>query len=312
MSAAVDAKAIFFQNYCHLFGVCNVSHLGPHHNAGYASLALNRPLLSHIVISGTDAEFRYLWKRKRSTSAYWFFTIRYGALGTNIPVVVFSFVTLSHKPFYDLVHQLFMLATQLVVSVAMILRIWALYGRSARVLWWLIGIASCFIAISIWSMNQGQHGFPLTVLSGCHLAIVQSASFHLAGPWECLFAFDSIIFGLNCYNAYLTRRGDGRAANMPIHQLLVRDGVMYFAAMALANLANIIGGPLVPGSLATFATCMSVVMMSRLMLNLHERTDIGVLTELRMSDIDDELVFAVGGDDVGTLPLTAAGPLRER
>jgi hypothetical protein len=36
---------------------------------------------------------------------------------------------------------------------------------------------------------------------------------------------------------------------------------------------------------------MSVVMISRLMLNLHERTDVGVLTELRMSGIGGELAF---------------------
>lgn len=109
-----------------------------------------------------------------------------------------------------------------------------------------------------WSVQQGQHGFPITVLSGCHLAIVQSAYacpplfcsaplilnsrssyrtlavdlifseshafLDLAAPWECLFVFDSIIFGLTLYNAYTTRRGLGRHAYMPIHKLLVRDG----------------------------------------------------------------------------------------
>jgi hypothetical protein len=42
-------------------------------------------------------ESQYLWKRAKSASAYWFFAIRYGALATNIPVVVFSLVTLPMK-----------------------------------------------------------------------------------------------------------------------------------------------------------------------------------------------------------------------
>ncbi|KAF8195335.1 hypothetical protein K438DRAFT_2017287 [Mycena galopus ATCC 62051] len=294
MSNASAAHAIFFQNYFHLFGVS---------------------FLIWDYIITIDVESQYLWKRAKSASAYWFFAIRYGALATNIPVVVFSLVTLPKKVCvrYDLAHQLFLLATQLLVSAVMILRIWALYSRRARVLWWLIGVASSFIAIAVWSMLHGQHGFPLTVLPGCHLAVNESASYYLAGPWECLFAFDAMIFGMTTYKGYVTRR-DAGGANMPIHRVLVRDGApekgaMYFAAMAFANLTNIvtffIGGPLVPGSLATFATCMSVVMMSRLMLNLHERTHVGVLTELHfmMSGIDGELAFA----EMESLPLTQEG-----
>ncbi|KAJ7760831.1 hypothetical protein DFH07DRAFT_815901 [Mycena maculata] len=193
-------------------------------------------------------------------------------------------------------HQIIMLITELVVSVIMILRIYSLYGRSARVLWSLLGIGVCFIGLTIWSVQQGQHGFPLTVFSGCHLAIVESASYHLAAPWGCLFVFDSIIFGMTVYNAYVTRRGLG---DMPIHRLLLRDGSMYFAATALANLSNIVtflvGGPLLPGSLATFATCMSVTMVSRLMLNLHAQTDYGILTEGEMH-LTRELEFTAGGD----------------
>ncbi|KAJ7346061.1 hypothetical protein DFH08DRAFT_1081025 [Mycena albidolilacea] len=281
MSSASAAQAIFFQNCCHLFGVS---------------------LLIWDYIITIDVESQYLWKRGKSTSAYWFFAIRYGGLAANIPVIIFSLVTLPNKPF----------VTMLTV---MILRIWALYSRGTKVLWWLIGIASSFIAIAVWSMHQGQHGFPLTVLPGCHLAVDESASYHLVGSWECLFAFDAMIFGMTTYKGYVTRR-DAGGAIMPIHCVLVRDGAMYFAAMALANLTNIvtffIGGPLVPGSLATFATwllsagyavlSMSVVMMSRLMLNLHEQTDVGVLTELRMSGIDGELAFA----QMESLPLTQA------
>jgi hypothetical protein len=31
----------------------------------------------------------------------------------------------------------------------MIIRVYALYGRSARVLWWLIGIATCLTALAV-------------------------------------------------------------------------------------------------------------------------------------------------------------------
>ncbi|KAJ7463850.1 hypothetical protein B0H11DRAFT_2052465 [Mycena galericulata] len=200
----------YFQNYCHLFGVSFL-------------------IWDHILTLGDER--RFVWKRKKSaTSVYLFFILRYGALGTNIPVLVFSFVTLKYRPCveYDLIHQIFMLITQLVVSTVMILRIYSLYNRSARVLGALLGIGICFLSLTIWSVTQGQHGFPITVFQGCHLAIVQSASYHLAAPWTCLFVFDTIIFGLTINNACATRRGLGRYADMPIHRLLVRDGAMYF------------------------------------------------------------------------------------
>jgi hypothetical protein len=34
-------------------------------------------------------------------------------------------------------------------SVVMIIRVYALYGRSARVLWWLIGIAACLTGLTV-------------------------------------------------------------------------------------------------------------------------------------------------------------------
>ncbi|KAJ6518510.1 hypothetical protein DFH09DRAFT_1373425 [Mycena vulgaris] len=257
-----------------------------------------------------------MWRRTKSPSAYWFFSIRYGGLGVNIPVVVYSFKSILHKVCirYDLVHQIFMLATQLLVSVIMILRIYALYGRSARVLWWLIGVSSCFIGVAVLSLNQPH----IVRAAQSGLILHSNLLLDLAVPWECLFVFDSMIFGMTIYNAYITRRRVGQGMNMPLHRLLLRDGALYFASMALANLANIvtffvsivpyssyllpihrifqIGGPLVPGALATAATCMSVVMMSRLMLNLHEQTDDGVLTEFR--EIQDEIDFTTGGDEI--------------
>ncbi|KAJ7108023.1 hypothetical protein C8R43DRAFT_1140159 [Mycena crocata] len=277
------ARGIYFLNYFHILGVSFL-------------------IWDHIIT--LDTEYRFLWTRAKSTSAYWFFALRYGALMTNIPVVVFSFVALPNS-FVSSLFIILAILTIFAVSVVMILRIYALYGRSARVLWWLVGIATGFTGITLWSVHQGQHGFPLTILSGCHLSIPKSASYYLAVSWECLFAFDSIIFGLTIFNAWVTRRHVGPHANMPIHRLLVRDGAMYFGAMALANLANIvtflIGGPLLAGSLATFATCVSVTMMSRLMLNLHERTDYGVLTALHLSGVEEELVAHSANDENQTV-----------
>ncbi|KAJ7624642.1 hypothetical protein FB45DRAFT_1060887 [Roridomyces roridus] len=291
INAETSAAAIRFQNYFHLVGISFL-------------------IWDHILTFGREC--RFFWNRRKSTtSTFLFFILRYGALGTNIPVLVFSFVTLPTKTVclnYDLVHQCFMLLTQVGVSVVMILRIYSLYSRSPRILWSLIGIAVVLMGLTIWAVLKGQRGFAMTVLPGCHLAIFESGSYHLAIPWVALFVFDSVIFGLTIHCAYATRRSMGPNADLPIHRLLVRDGAMYFGATALANLANIftffVTGPTAPGSLATSATCMSVTMMTRLMLNLHERTE-NTDSVFSVSDLRDpsrasayggELEFALGTD----------------
>jgi len=67
-----------------------------------------------------------------------------------------------------------------------------------------------------------------------------------------------------------------------IINLLIRDGAIYFVCMFFANLANIltyyIAGPLLRGSLSTMATCMSVTLTSRLMLNLHSVDRSGIFS----------------------------------
>ncbi|KAJ7115128.1 hypothetical protein C8R43DRAFT_1156330 [Mycena crocata] len=180
--AISNAQAIITENYCHIFGMALL-------------------FWDHLIT--IDAEAQYLWRRPKSSGAYLFFVVRYGALTSNIPIISYVWIATFPKEFK----------------------------------WTCIDLAAI---------------------------------------WGTVFVFDALIFILTIFNAYLTRRrlGIHAEANMPIHTLIVHDGAMYFAAMALANLANIstfaIHGHFVPGSLATFATGVSVTMVSRLMLNIHE------------------------------------------
>ncbi|KAJ7762885.1 hypothetical protein B0H14DRAFT_3510768 [Mycena olivaceomarginata] len=138
--------------------------------------------------------------------------------------------------------------------------------------------------------------------------IVCTPSLDLAIAWECLFAFDSIIFGLTVYNAYLTRRAVGPDQAMPIHQLMVRDGAIYFDAMSFANHTNIttlfINGRLLPGSLATFATCTSVAMVTHLLLDLYE-CKYGAMVP-NLSEVEGKLALPV---DPHGLNQPEAGPI---
>ncbi|KAG5652634.1 hypothetical protein H0H81_004244 [Sphagnurus paluster] len=79
------------------------------------------------------------------------------------------------------------------------------------------------------------------------------------------------------FKTWQTRRSHGP---IPIVKLIFRDGAIYFAIITLSNGANImtywVCGPFMKGGLSTFAGCISAVMMSRLMLNLHSAGNLGL------------------------------------
>ncbi|KAG2068130.1 hypothetical protein BDR04DRAFT_791537 [Suillus decipiens] len=64
--------------------------------------------------------------------------------------------------------------------------------------------------------------------------------------------------------------------------VIFRDGAMFFGLMTLFNILNFLmyyfGSVGLRGSLSTFTGCMSVTLISRLMLNLHQTVDTGILS----------------------------------
>ncbi|KAJ7048475.1 hypothetical protein C8F01DRAFT_1339661 [Mycena amicta] len=261
----------------------------------------------HLITFGD--EVRLLWRRARTTSAHWFFAVRYAGLVGNIPVTVFSFYSLSGNwcHVYHTGHQIVIVGTQLLACVVMLLRTHALYGRSRRFLAILLSISLCLIAVVVWS-TLGQHSYSIDAFPGCHVVVVDEATqYHLAAAWESLFAFDAMIFILTLYKTYSTWRHVGSYTHIPVHTLILRDGALYFGAMALANLGNILtfylAGPVLAGALSTIASCVSVTMVSRLMLNLHHKTDVGIFSEAAMGlglglhTIEDEDEFEDGGGE---------------
>ncbi|KAJ6571430.1 hypothetical protein B0H19DRAFT_1129964 [Mycena capillaripes] len=277
-AAAQVASDIRVHDYLHLIGVCIM-------------------YWDHLLTF--DQEI-FLWKRVGSASAYLFFTVRYAGFVGNIPVTLFTFYTIPphwcHA--YHLGHQAVLIGTQLIVSAVMVLRVYALSGRSRKLLAFLLAVGLPLIAIVLWATlnrdSEAIDGFP-----GCHVRVSQSTfvlfsrtphsltyqspdhrAIHLAASWEALFLFDTLVFSLLIGTTYTT--------------LFLRDG----AAIAFANLCNILtfylAGPILAGGLSTFASCMSVTMMSRAMLNLHKHAKKGVLSSMQHISVQQSnVVFAM-------------------
>ncbi|KAF8876006.1 hypothetical protein BD779DRAFT_1804447 [Infundibulicybe gibba] len=227
-----------------------------------------------------DREIKFVWMRPKKPSTYWFLANRYFLFSVNIVVASFEFTPFKSPKScerYKLSQQVFAGLNQLLVSALMTLRVYALYGCSLRVLGGLAILGAAIISITCWAVFAGQTTAISQQTFGCHVGLSSDTSRRLATPWEASFAYDSIIFALTVIKTWRAGRDmEFRARLLPLTTLLLRDGAIYFAVMALSNLANILTfyfcGPFLRGGLSSFSTCVSVTMMSRLMLNLHEAT----------------------------------------
>ncbi|KAJ7138916.1 hypothetical protein C8R46DRAFT_1234155 [Mycena filopes] len=285
MSFAKEAWQITIQNEVHL--------------VGFAFLVYD-----HIIT--LDTEIRCLWNRRKFASAYSFFFIRYFGLASNIPAAAFQFLTLSPLGYVQeglSFPQQHLTPSHVAASngasatptssssyngweVVLGLRMYALYNRSRRILW-LVGVVSVLLmGFSVWT-TQGQQGSLMTVLPGCHPRLAPSTAHRFALSWAVLYAFDTLIFGLTLYHGISMRRKLGSHSPMALHQIILRDGILYFGVLVLSNLANVltlVGNddsaapqPILPGTFATLGNCISITMMSRMMLNLHAQADQGIM-----------------------------------
>ncbi|RDB22108.1 hypothetical protein Hypma_010738 [Hypsizygus marmoreus] len=260
---AVDAaQQILIHNYFHL-------------------VAVSVLLYDHLMTFGNEVD--YLWRRSKARSAYWFFLHRYFAFFGNIVVMILGFTTLSAQRFAFVAHSLnFTIVSffQILVCVLLTLRIYALYSCSLRILAYMVGSGTIVAGVLCWTLfgqkiTSAGHG------SGCHIGLSSDTAIRLAGAWEALFVYDSILFTLTMAKTWRGRHEfPFNRASVPVIYLIFRDGAIYFAVMALANFANIMTfyfcGPFMRGGLSTFGSAISVTMMSRLMLNLHESADAGI------------------------------------
>jgi hypothetical protein len=140
-----------------------------------------------------------------------------------------------------------------------------------------------------WSLTR-QHGtaFYESVSGGHHVQTSDSEARLIVVPWLSLFAFDTLLFILTTSRAIhlsssSSRRPAGRstwkwfvreAGALDIVDIVWRDGALYFAIMALLNLANVFtfyyAEPMLKGVLSTPSSGIASVLCARLMLNLHE------------------------------------------
>ncbi|KAJ7260155.1 hypothetical protein C8J57DRAFT_1471789, partial [Mycena rebaudengoi] len=258
------------------------------------------------LISFTLLFYDYLLTVGWEITRYWglsfnfpsllFFLNRYGSLFGHIPVAVQYFWIAPGTPSKISVcgklisyHQYFVVFSQVIIGVMLIMRTYALYERDKRILTLMIVVSCAVIGVGLWSVLGGtgkpDKEPPMGLFIGCASAISRSERIGLAIAWISLGIFDCMIFVLTLYRA-LSRRHPTGFALIPV---LLRDGSIYFRVMVLSNVSNIITfligtvstsvsntaatlnavQPYTRGTVTTFTNVISSIMISRLMLNLR-------------------------------------------
>ncbi|KAI0371229.1 hypothetical protein BV20DRAFT_1017181 [Pilatotrama ljubarskyi] len=253
-------ESVYIHNYLHLAGVV---------------------ILYYDFFLTFGEEYHRVWKNPRTISSILFYLNRYLPILGDIAVntgnfYIFSSEQVSLVPcscrHYAFFRQLLLVINQVVVCFILFLRTYALYGRDKRILVLVVGVGAILLGISCWSI-VGQHQ-DIELRGGCHLMADRMTAVRLAVSWEALFAFDCMVFILTVTKTFRERyRHRVTSGRHDIISLILRDGAMYFAVMASVNFANTLTfyflEPLLRGCLSTFASSVSVTMMSRLMLNLQ-------------------------------------------
>ncbi|KII84038.1 hypothetical protein PLICRDRAFT_46379 [Plicaturopsis crispa FD-325 SS-3] len=218
------------------------------------------------------------------------------------------------------------LVAQSVVLLIFVLRTYALYGCSRKV---LVSLSSLALAVVIgyaflivWTMIfsiQNWDDFDGISFTGMScLELMESPSWIF---WLGLFIFDIVVLVMTLAKTYkVSRELRATPKRMPLASLMLRDGSIYFVMMAVLHLANIVPSLAelwsqppdmlefftslifydigsISGPLSILTNCVSVTLTSRLMLNLHEHAHAGVLST--GAEADASLVSGIIFRDLG-------------
>jgi len=226
-----------------------------------------------------DREIQFLWPPHNRQSWFTFGCLlnRYLPLLGHIPFFVTFFVPgeLSLCRGLHIYHENFAIILQILTGILSIIRVYALYGRSFRLLILLViigsgGIFNAAVMIATGRRSGGEIIEVISSIHGCNQFTPYIGGRFAALAWTGLLVWDSVIFSFTLYKAFTIGRG------IPLLDVIVRDGAMYFSVLFIVNLGNILvlwfSPPLMKTSTEALTNVLSVTLVSRFVLNLREQS----------------------------------------
>ncbi|KAH8075986.1 hypothetical protein BXZ70DRAFT_1013083 [Cristinia sonorae] len=238
------------------------------------SLASCVMLFYDMVLTFGD-EVEKIWKQRFSGATVLWCINRYvSPLGYIVIIVSF------HDPWpksvcsrYVLYPEILKIFTACAIGIIFILRLYSIYSRNVYILVSFTVMLVAELAVKIWAFTDGTMLSLPPELVGCILVGKSSASERMVYTWVAELVFDTSVFLATLYRTlYLYRTAEAGAA-MSLIKIIMRDGIMYFAAIFVSNLVTVLMFVAAPPDLkvvnASFSTLITSLMVSRLMLNLR-------------------------------------------
>ncbi|KAJ6455431.1 hypothetical protein C8R45DRAFT_1036335 [Mycena sanguinolenta] len=225
-----------------------------------------------------DREVKHIWSTKLRLSTCWFLVGRYAGLVGNITVAVWHFADLSLEHCINLQRawMFLIILLETFVEATLAFRVFAMYGLNRWILACLL-VATGFIVgaglVTIVDFEKDPAGHVLLgAFTGCATTLPRSAAILPAAVWEATLGCDILVFVLTVRRAFTQR--SSMVYSGSLIRRMAADGSMYFGLIILSILANVLSfyleDDLLAGLLSWFTTSLSLALLSRLMLNLHD------------------------------------------
>lgn len=253
----------------------------------YAIVAGNSILMYDHMVTLPE-EIAFIWRRPKALSAMLFLLNRYGALLINIStLVVYFWPVISDESClrFSLYRELALFLQGIIVCIIMAMRTYALYGCSKRLLTWIIIVMMVLVGVCC-AGTFGKYSGDVDIVPGigCNETFSKAVAARIGLAYIAQFIFDLFIFILTMYRIYKTwgLLRLSLVSRRNIIDIMFNDGVMFFGAMTVSNIPNILSyyssSVGLRGSFCAFTSCISVTLISRLMLNLHQTFDAGIFS----------------------------------
>ncbi|KAL1672534.1 hypothetical protein EV122DRAFT_294803 [Schizophyllum commune] len=229
-------------------------------------------------------EITRIWRRPKTRGSYLFLLNRYFGFFGGVTVTVLNFCAMPKETCQsvNLFREIYIVVTQIIVSMLMLIRVYAVFSRDRRVLAGLLSYAAVGIALAGWALfGQSSAAEPAVVKCLVYTPEADQPSSLLSTVllkglsviWLTMLAYDLIVFVLTAgKTAWAVRQP--RAP--PLISILLRDGT---SVLLVSNLANILTYyPYLKGTLATAVSSLSITLLSRMMLNLHGEAAVGIFS----------------------------------
>ncbi|THU76860.1 hypothetical protein K435DRAFT_127135 [Dendrothele bispora CBS 962.96] len=179
------------------------------------------------------------------------------------------------KEYYN---QLLLAIVQLIISVLLVIRVYAIYEQNKKLLALLISAVAAMVINGTlqWVLSKGTIGVDITnakalgINVNCLQSYTTSQGNHLLYISIGIVAVDLLVFSLTLYKTIQLQR-TCKGSNLWL--VIMRDGALYFGIITFVNCTNIlvfaIAKDFMKSLLAIFANVIASVMMTRLMLNLR-------------------------------------------